>query len=198
MGLQASRGGFVARGFDRRDALVQLFLSPALWCLVEKGRCRAGLEARPEQCCGRRAGDMPVTTGLRANLGPRVVCHCFPCLLLPSPGGTVMGTEGGAAAALPMPDGDSVAGQRAAPRLWGFGDAARGAFPNSASSLHFPSLFFPCPSKLLVSHFHSFLLLSFLYVPVQTHPHPLPPSSLVPPSLLSDFWVQHRVALTAI
>lgn len=114
MGLQASRAGFVARGFDCTDALVQLFLIPAPRCLVEKGRCRPGLEAQPEQRCGRRAGDMPVTAGLRANLGPRVVCHCFPCLLLPSPGGTVLGTEGSAAAALPMPDGDSTAGEGAA------------------------------------------------------------------------------------
>lgn len=155
MGLQASRAGFVARGFDRRDALVQLFLSPAPRCLVEKGRCRPGLEARPEQRCGRRAGDMPVTTGLRANLGPRVVCHCFPCLLLPSPGGTVLGTEGSAAAALPMLDGDSTAGQGAAPQLCGFGDVAGGAAWGLLSS--FPQL-----------RFILALSLCFLFVSIQT------------------------------
>ena len=79
-----------------------LFLSPSLQCPKEKGRYWARLEACLGQCCGRTARDMPVTTGLHPNLGTHVVCHCSPCLTLPSPGGQRMGTEGSAVATLPM------------------------------------------------------------------------------------------------
>lgn len=96
---------------------------------------------------------MPVTTGLRANLGPRVVCHCFPCLLLPSPGGTVLGTEGSAAAALPILDGDSTAGQGAAPQLCGFGDVAWGGCLGIALQLS-PAPLHPCFVPLFSFHAH--------------------------------------------
>lgn len=126
-----------------------LFLSPSLRCPAEKGRCGAGLEACPGQRCGRTARDTPVTTGLCAHLDTHVVCHCSPCLTLPSPGGQWMGTEGSAVTALPtLGSGQGSWGQENFTPdcgslwtlVWGMVGDSSAAFPSSTPSPLFPSL----------------------------------------------------------